>query len=144
MNWDDINWEKSYDAFGAYGQSKLCNVIFTRELAKRLENTQVTTYSLHPGVINTELTRYIGELYGILFHIASIFLIPISWYMFKTPEQGAQTTIYCAVDEEIKNESGRYYSDCKEKKLLKHATKDEDGERLWKMSEEIIQSKISK
>jgi NAD(P)-dependent dehydrogenase (short-subunit alcohol dehydrogenase family) len=62
MNWDDINWEKSYDAFGAYGQSKLCNVIFTRELAKRLENTQVTTYSLHPGVINTELTRYIGEV----------------------------------------------------------------------------------
>ena len=63
--------------------------------------------------------------------------------MFKTPEQGAQTTIYCAVDEEIKNVSGHYYSDCKEKKLLKHATKDEDGERLWNMSEEIIKSKLT-
>ena len=61
INWQDINWEKSYNPVMAYGQSKLANVLFTNELAKRLENTGVYAYSLHPGSVQTELLRYTGQ-----------------------------------------------------------------------------------
>jgi hypothetical protein len=108
-----------------------------------LKNTGVTTYSLHPGVVRTELGRYFVDLHGKWYLAVSLLMYPIIWLIFKTPKQGAQTTIYCAVDEEIKDNSGRYYSDCKEKPLLEHARHDEDGERLWKISEETIKSKIS-
>ena len=143
IDWDDLQSEKSYDAWGAYRQSKLCNVIFTRVLAKLLENTGVTAYSLHPGVVRTELGRYFVDLHGKWYRIVGILMYPLIWLIFKTPKQGAQTTIYCAVDEEIKDKSGRYYSDCKEKPLLEHARHDEDGEKLWKISEDTIKSKIS-
>ena len=62
INFDDINSEKSYNTMKAYGQSKLANILFTRSLARRLEGTTVTTNSLHPGVIRTELTRHLGLL----------------------------------------------------------------------------------
>ena len=62
INFDDINSEKSYNTMKAYGQSKLANILFTRSLARQLEGTTVTTNSLHPGVIRTELTRHLGLL----------------------------------------------------------------------------------
>lgn len=61
INKNDLNSEKSYNSVGAYGQSKLANVMFTRELAKRLTGTGVTVYSLHPGVISTELSRHLSD-----------------------------------------------------------------------------------
>merc|ERR1711997_261161 len=64
--WDDVNWEKTpYESSKAYGQSKLANILFTRELAERLEGSGVTVYCLHPGVIATELGRHIREYLGI-------------------------------------------------------------------------------
>jgi retinol dehydrogenase-12 len=67
MNLDDINYHQAtYWRIGAYGQSKLANILFTRELAKRLEGTGVTTYTLHPGVVDTELVRYIDSIVGSL------------------------------------------------------------------------------
>ena len=64
--WDDVNWEKTpYDSVKAYGQSKLANILFTRELAERLEGSGVTVYCLHPGVIATELGRHIRDYLGI-------------------------------------------------------------------------------
>ena len=62
INFDDINSEKSYSAWTAYGQSKLANILFTRSLARRLEGTTVTTTSLHPGTIRTELARHLGPI----------------------------------------------------------------------------------
>ena len=65
MDFDDINWEqRPYNRLTAYEQSKLANVLFTRELAKRLEGTGVTTYSLHPGVVMTELGRHLEDKLG--------------------------------------------------------------------------------
>ena len=62
---DDINWEKTeYNSSKAYGQSKLANILFSKELAKRLQGTGVTTYSLHPGVIATDLGRHIEDSLG--------------------------------------------------------------------------------
>ena len=58
LDFDDMMWTKEYKRTPAYGRSKLANIMFTRELAKRLEGTGVTTYSLHPGSVNTELQRH--------------------------------------------------------------------------------------
>lgn len=136
MNWDDIMFAKGFNSFNVYGQSKLANVLFTRELAKRLQNTGVTTYSLHPGVVSTEIQRHLTDRYPVL-RILNFFFQGFVWIFGKTSQQGAQTTIYCAVDESLKIVSGRYYSDCKEKQLLPHALNDEDAIRLWKLSEEL-------
>lgn len=88
---DDLNSEKSYSEVYCYAQSKLANILFTRELAKRLKGTRVTANALHPGTINTELTRHIGKM-TILYH--RYIIRPLTFLFFKTPKAGAQTTIY--------------------------------------------------
>ena len=132
--WDDINWETNvYDSVKAYGQSKLANVLFTRELAHRLEGSGVNVYSLHPGVIATELGRHIKDYLGI-FSVALYLMRPF----IKTPESGAQTTIFCAVDESVKDETGKYYADCKVAPVCPVAvSNDEDPKRLWLLSERL-------
>ncbi|XP_050313489.1 retinol dehydrogenase 13-like [Anthonomus grandis grandis] len=138
MNFEDLNWEKrKYSAIGAYGQSKLANILFTKELARRLKEANinnVTTYSLHPGVIATELGRHMKDTYGV---IATFVWGMLKW-LLKTPEQGAQTTIYCSVDEKCKHESGLYYAECNVKTPTKLAQNQEDAERLWTESLKLV------
>lgn len=100
INFDDIHFEKSYSPWAAYFNSKLANMLFTQELGKCLEGTHVTANSLHSGVVNTELTRHS--------FLSSSMLFPFLWYFIKTPEQGAQTSIYHAVSEEMEGISGKY------------------------------------
>ncbi|XP_063418992.1 retinol dehydrogenase 13-like [Mytilus galloprovincialis] len=133
INFDDIYSEKSYDPGTSYSQSKLANVLFSRELSKRLEGTGVTTYSLHPGLIDTELKRH-WEKESIILRI----FFSIGQYIVKTPEEGAQTTIYCAVDEKLTSESGKYYSDCAEKTPSKEALDDEISNKLWTLSAQMV------
>jgi len=134
MQWEDINFEKTpYDAMKAYAQSKLANILFTKELARRGEGSGVTAYALHPGVVATELGRHMGDTYGCIATCIMGFIRPL----LKTPENGAQTTIFCAVDESISEHSGRYYSDCKEKTPKPQALRLEDARRLWDMSEQL-------
>merc|ERR1711892_1403577 len=115
MQWDDINFKKTpYDSSKAYAQSKLANILFTKELARRLGGSGVTAYALHPGVVATELWRHMGDTNGCIGSLVAGF---VSW-LCKTPEAGAQTSIFCAVDESITDHSGRYYSDCKLKRTL--------------------------
>ena len=130
INFADINFEKSYDRWAAYYNSKLANVLFTRELSKRLEGTHVTVNALHPGVVTTELQRH-------MFLSSSLFY-PIRWYMFKTAEQGAQTSIYCAVSEEMEGVSGKYLRDCAIVKESKGAQDDEAAKKLWDLSMNMV------
>ena len=109
----------------------------TVQLSKILKGTGVTVYSLHPGVVFTEFGRYILEKYGVVAKMIGVIMMPLIWLVFKTPEQGAQTTIYCAVDETLNNVSGRYYSDCKEKPMKPQASNEGDAAKLWKVSEEL-------
>jgi len=132
---DDLNSEKSYGRKEAYEQSKLANVLFSRSLAKRLQGTSVTTYSLHPGVVDTELTRYIpfiGNKY--VYQVVRVLLYPF----FKSPEDGAQTTLYCAVEPSIAKDTGKYYSDCAEKQAAPQALDDDVAEKLWEASEKLV------
>ncbi|XP_051500419.1 retinol dehydrogenase 12 [Myxocyprinus asiaticus] len=134
IHFDDINLDKNYDPYTSYLQSKLANVLFNHELAVRLQGTGVTTYALHPGVIRTELGRHLLPslpLWKRLLFIPFIFLI-------KTPWQGAQTTIYCAVDESLQNSSGLYYSDCAPKEAAPQGRDDAAARRLWDLSASMV------
>ncbi|CAG2168275.1 unnamed protein product [Oppiella nova] len=105
INFENINLRNgAFEMWTAYSQSKLANVLFTRELAKRLgDNTTISAYSLHPGIINTEWYRHIESPVGkfIAKNFTKMFAISI--------ERGTQTTLYCALEESLDNESGFYY-----------------------------------
>lgn len=127
INKEDLNSEKSYDRIKAYCQSKLANILFTRHLAKKLDNTGVTVNALHPGVVNTELTRHI--------HPALMFLArPFYLIILKTPKSGAQTQIRLAVDPDLETVSGKYFMDCKETEPNNLAQDDETASWLWDKS----------
>uniref|UniRef100_A0A3B5A3R4 Retinol dehydrogenase 12-like n=1 Tax=Stegastes partitus TaxID=144197 RepID=A0A3B5A3R4_9TELE len=157
INLDDINSEKSYDKIKAYSQSKLANVLFTRSLAKRLEGvlfpliavilsifgasgsihfisfhfyiflgTGVTTYSLHPGAVKTDLQRHVSGFLYVVMMVTKPF--------FKNPAQGAQTSIYCAVEPSLANETGQYYSDCARTSPSSTAKDDNLAQKLWELS----------
>ncbi|XP_026147620.1 retinol dehydrogenase 12, like isoform X3 [Mastacembelus armatus] len=126
INLEDINSENGYDKNKAYAQSKLANILFTSSLAKRLEGTGVTAYSLHPGVVQTDLWRHLNGPQQFFMKIISPFT--------KNSVQGAQTTIYCAVEPSLEKESGGYYSDCAPANCSA-AGKDNDlAQKLWELS----------
>ncbi|XP_069771364.1 retinol dehydrogenase 12 [Narcine bancroftii] len=130
INFKDLQSEKSYDGSLAYCQSKLANVLFTRELAKHLKDTKVTVNSLHPGCVKSELTRH-------------SWVMALAWktltFLIKTPKQGAQTSIYCAVAEELEEISGKYFSDCHPAFVAPQGKNDETAKKLWDVSCELLQ-----
>ncbi|XP_050406436.1 retinol dehydrogenase 13-like [Patella vulgata] len=132
VNFDDLNSEKKYDGGAAYGQSKLANILFTKELARKLKGTGVTVNALHPGVVDTELMRHIPLANS---SISKFIFFPISYTLFKTPKLGAQTTIHVALDPSIDDITGKYFSDCVEKDVTAEAENEEIARRLWLVSE---------
>ncbi|XP_032359678.1 retinol dehydrogenase 12, like isoform X1 [Etheostoma spectabile] len=126
INLEDINSEKSYDKRAAYAQSKLANILFTRSLAKKLEGTGVMTYSLHPGVVQTDLWRHLSGPQQIVMKMVSPFT--------KNSSQGAQTSIYCAVEPSLATESGGYYSDCAPANCSAAGKDDDVAQKLWDLS----------
>lgn len=113
-----------------YCDSKLCNVLFNHELAKRLQGTKVTCYALHPGAISSEL----GRNTGLFLHIV---LKPITTFFFKNTVQGCQTTLHCALEEGIEHLSGRYFSNCTVRDLFAKAKDDAAAKKLWEISERL-------
>nr|CAD7434956.1 unnamed protein product [Timema monikensis] len=103
LDFEDMNCEKYYNSVTAYARSKLANILFTKELAIRLKGTGVTTYAVHPGIIDTNISRHLN----ISFFRGARWLF--KYFTSKTEEQGSQTTLHCALDEEVSNESGHYY-----------------------------------
>ncbi|KAM4602543.1 retinol dehydrogenase 13 isoform 2-T2 [Polymixia lowei] len=134
IHFDDINFDKDYQREKSYRQSKLANVLFSRELAARLQGTGVTTYSLHPGVIRTELGRYLFPTLALWKRIVAQPLL----MLIKTPWEGAQTTIYCAVEESLENVTGLYYCDCVSKEPAPQALDDITARKLWDLSASMV------
>ncbi|TRY64719.1 hypothetical protein DNTS_017752 [Danionella cerebrum] len=116
--------------FRIYSHSKLCNVLFTHELAKKLQGTNVTCYSLHPGAVKTDLDRNMNKLTRQL-------LKPFTALFFKDVEAGAQTTLYCALQEGIESLSGRYFSNCGVQNVKAKARDDALARKLWEISETL-------
>ena len=139
ISFDDINFEKSFSSMQVYGQSKLSNILHAKELARRLENTGISVYVLHPGVIATELGRHLLEKIPYILRPIFIPILALSRFLIKTPFHGAQTTLYCTLEDSIENESGKYYSDCKVTKTsTKHAEDMEAAKKLWDLSEKLV------
>ncbi|XP_008277075.1 dehydrogenase/reductase SDR family member 13-like [Stegastes partitus] len=118
------------EVFQTYCDSKLCNVLFTHELAKRLRGTKVTCYSLHPGAINTELARNTSSL-------LQLCLKPLTSYFFKNTVQGSQTTLHCALQEGLEPLNGRYFSNCTVREVYDKAKDDAAAKKLWELSERL-------
>ncbi|XP_077150120.1 retinol dehydrogenase 14 [Ranitomeya variabilis] len=133
INFDDLNSEKDYSRSFAYSRSKLANILFTRELARRLEGTGVTVNVLHPGIVRTNLGRHINipVLVKPLFNM-------VSWAFFKSPAEGAQTSIFLACSPEVEGVSGKYFGDCKEEDLIPKAMDDLVARKLWDISEVMV------
>ncbi|XP_026782590.3 retinol dehydrogenase 13 [Pangasianodon hypophthalmus] len=136
IDFDDLNWDrKKFNTKKAYCQSKLAIILFTRELARRLEGTGVTVYALHPGVVATELGRHTGMHQS---QFSSTVLSPIFYLLIKSPELGAQPSVYLAVAEELASVSGRYYDVMKEKEPAPQALDQEVAVRLWDISASLV------
>ncbi|GLD52980.1 dehydrogenase/reductase SDR family member 13 [Lates japonicus] len=127
---DLVSGQSTWHNFQAYCSSKLCNVLFTRELANRLEGTSVTCYSLHPGVIYTEICRSLSPWQQLL-------IMPFAKLFFMDPEGGSQTTLYCALQEGIEPLSGRYFSNCALQQVGAKGRDDALAKKLWEVSERL-------
>ncbi|KAG8444123.1 hypothetical protein GDO86_009344 [Hymenochirus boettgeri] len=136
IDFDDLNWEKKkYNTKAAYCQSKLANVLFTIELAKKLQGTGVTVNALHPGVADTELGRHTGMHQSAF---SSSVLAPFFWFVVKSPKQAAQPSVYLAVAEELQGVSGKYFNSLKEKEPAPHALDEETAKKLWEESAKLV------
>jgi NAD(P)-dependent dehydrogenase (short-subunit alcohol dehydrogenase family) len=125
IDFDDLAMEKGWS--GSYPRSKLANMLFVRALAKRLEGSKVVVNGLHPGVVSTNLARD---------YAAPIRLIA-KWF-FKSPAQGARTSLHLATAPEAAGISGRYFANEKETKAGEAALDDGLAERLWVETERLI------
>jgi NAD(P)-dependent dehydrogenase (short-subunit alcohol dehydrogenase family) len=128
MNFDDLQSEKSYGGMGwtTYGNTKLYNVLFTYQLARRLEGTGVTVNCLHPGVIGTNLTRGLPKP-----------LVAIYKLFVGKPDRGAETSIYLATSPEVERVTGKYFANKKEAASAPASHDREAARRLWEISAEM-------
>jgi NAD(P)-dependent dehydrogenase (short-subunit alcohol dehydrogenase family) len=129
FNFDDPQSRSQYKSMRVYGYSKLANILFTRELARRLEGTDVTVNAVHPGAVATGLGTNNGRISKALTSVLGIF--------FKNPEQGAATSLHVAMSPELEGVSGQYFAKSREAKISSGARDDAAAARLWTLSEEM-------
>ncbi|PSN54033.1 Retinol dehydrogenase 11 [Blattella germanica] len=132
LDMDDVAWEKRpYIKRTAYFESKLANVLFNTELSLQLKGKEVTTYAVHPGLVVTDSARYLP------------WLVRFTWekvlcYFLKTPEQGCQTSVHCAVSEQLARQSGLYYSDCKIAGANRKIHDEDFRRKFWEKSAQLV------
>jgi NAD(P)-dependent dehydrogenase (short-subunit alcohol dehydrogenase family) len=130
MDFNNLQAEKKYTGFGAYGQSKLANLLFTYELARRLEGSGVTVNALHPGYVNTGLAHNNSALFRIFAGLSAR-------TFGRSPEEGARTSIFLASSPEVEDVSGKYFADCKPDQSSPESYDRSIAEKLWKVSLEL-------
>ena len=126
LDLDDLDHARRYRAMRVYGASKLANILFTYELARRLDGTGVTANCLHPGAVATRLGQNNGRLATAITRLLRPF--------FRTPEQGAATAIYLASSPAVEGLSGKYFVDCREARSSRTTYDTELARRLWDAS----------
>jgi len=132
MDFDNFNFEKgSYSKNTVYGTSKLANILFTRQLAKEVKGSNIQVFSLHPGVVQSELGRHLPYPFDIFYNGGM-------QVVFKNTEEGAQTSIYCAT--EAVQDDLMYFADCAVGNPSPAAQDDEAALKLWKLSEKLLKS----
>lgn len=127
IDFDSFKGEKEYNSQVAYGQSKLCNVLFAVELAKRLDGTNVTSNVLHPGAVRTDIVRDLPWIVRMVIYL-----------MFISVEKGAKTNIQLASDESLNGVTGKYFDQTQETDYSSQADDKELRRKLWQVSEEFV------
>ena len=129
IDFDDLQSAKSYSPFDVYGRSKLCNILFTRELARRWGKEGVTVNCLHPGFVASRFGEDSGGFRSRLIGLAKLFAI--------SPEKGARTIVYLASSPEVAKVSGAYFYKCKPTTPSAQARDDLTASTLWAKSAEL-------
>jgi len=130
LDFDDLQSRHGYSGFAVYSKSKLCNILFTRELARRIAGTGITANCLHPGFVATRFGDQSGGILSTLVRIAKPF-------GGISSEEGAKTIIYLASSPNVANVSGDYFYECKIDMPSPEARSDQDAKRLWDASAQI-------
>ncbi len=130
LDFDNLQYQHDYKSFPAYSRSKLCNILFTRVLARRLAGTGVTTNSLHPGFVKTRFGDGTGGAMARIIGLMKLFAI--------SPEKGAETIVYLASSDEVAKTTGVYYYKCKPVEPSKLAQDDAVAERLWEYTDRLL------
>jgi retinol dehydrogenase-14 len=131
IGFDDLQGERDYSGQRAYNQSKLANVLFTYELARRTAGSGVTATALHPGVVRT---GFAAEDPSPMWKV----LLPLIRPFLKSPAKGAATSIYLASSPDVEGVSGRYFANSKPKASIKASYDEAAAARLWQMSVDLI------
>ena len=131
MQWDDINYKDDFKmGLKAYGQSKLGNILFTKQLAKKLQKNGVTVNAIHPGGVNTSLGNQNNSLLG---RVLKVILKPF----FRSPLKGANTIIYLAEIDGL-SITGAYWVDGRVAKTSHYSKNEAEAEKLWRLSEKLV------
>ncbi|XP_047537126.1 retinol dehydrogenase 12-like [Vanessa atalanta] len=128
---DDLNMSTNYDPVAAYNQSKLANVLFARELGRRMLETGVAVAAVDPGFSDTNLTRHMAMMKS----MTRFIVYPIFWPVMKLARTGAQVIVHAALDPKLQNSAGDYFVDMKKAIPSETAQDYELGQWLWKVSE---------
>jgi NAD(P)-dependent dehydrogenase (short-subunit alcohol dehydrogenase family) len=131
IEFDNLQGERSYSGIGPYGNSKLANILFTAELARRLEGADVTVNALHPGLVSTGFGK---NNPGLIMKIMGV-VIPL---IARSPEKGAATSIYLVSSPVVQNITGKYFVDCKVTQPAPQAFDSAVARRLWDVSAEMV------
>lgn len=136
LRFGDLMSEKGYSGFSVYGRSKLANILFTKELAERLQGTGVTVNCLHPGVIASGFGHNNKGVFGVLVKLGAPFL--------SSPEKGARTTVYLATAPEVEHVTGKYFQSSHESRPSAEARNPETAKKLWEASERLVSQTAQK
>jgi retinol dehydrogenase 12 len=130
LDFQDLENRRRYSGLRVYGQSKLMNILFTAELARRLEGTGVTVNALHPGVVATGFGKNTPGLFSSLIKLAAPFM--------TTPQQGAETVVYLATSPEVEGVTGQYFAKSRQSRPSPKAMDVESARKLWEASEVLV------
>ena len=134
MNFEDLQFERGFSVRYVYGHSKLANVLFTYELARRLEGTGVTANCLHPGVVRTRFGRNnTSDPLGLIVNGG----IRVAGLFFISPQKGAETNIYLAASPDVEGVTGKYFSRSRETPSSAASHDRGHARRLWEISEQM-------
>jgi NAD(P)-dependent dehydrogenase (short-subunit alcohol dehydrogenase family) len=131
IDFDDLQGERSYSGARAYSQSKLANLLFTYELASRLQGTSVTANALHPGVVRTAFGAEDASTVQRLF-------TPFVRPFLRSPAEGAATSIHLASAPDLEQVTGRYFANSKPKTSSKRSYDEAAAARLWQLSGDLV------
>ncbi len=133
IHFDDLQLERKYGVMRSYGQSKLANILFASELAKRTQDSGIISTSIHPGGVATNFGRYNPGIRGAIWRG----LTTLSKVAMRSPERGAETVVWLASSPDATADNGAYFVDRKVKQPSKRARDSEIARRLWDVSAEL-------